>query len=55
MISMRGSIYPKATAPLTWAVYQMANDRAERWRIRHAAAAAEIERLKTRIKELEEA
>lgn len=47
-------IYPKAQAPLTWAVYQAANDRAQRWLERHDAVRKERDALLARVKELEE-
>lgn len=47
-------IYPKAQAPLTWAVYEAANARAQRWLERHDAVRKERDALIERVKELEE-
>ena len=49
-----GPIYPKAQAPLTWAVYEAANARAQRWLERHDAVRKERDALAKRVKELEE-
>jgi len=47
---MSDRIYPKATAPLTWAVYEAANARAERWMRRYQDMSAKYAALE---KELE--
>lgn len=44
-------MYPKAQAPLTWAVYKRANERADRWQDRTLAARKECDRLKAILKE----
>jgi hypothetical protein len=46
-------MYPKATAPLNWNVYDIANARANRWMKRYYDATARIAELETRIKDLE--
>lgn len=39
------AVYPKAHAPLTWAVLASANARADRWKERCDSARAERDRL----------
>lgn len=46
-------MYPKAQAPLDWNVYEIANDRADRWMKRYYKATDRIAELEARIKELE--
>lgn len=45
-------MYPKAQAPLTWAVYRAANERAERWRRRYESVRKELEILQDTLDSL---
>lgn len=44
-------MYPKANAPLTWAVYEAANARAERWKRRYDKSQERIKQLEEELKE----
>lgn len=44
-------IYPRAQAPITWEVYDRAQERANRWRKRAEDAEAENRNLRKQLKE----
>lgn len=48
---MKGNIYPKASAPASAVALRMANERAERWRVRCEEARAEVAELRARLED----